>query len=173
MKSPFVIFLCGLPLAGKSTFYENHLKQLDHIFISTDAYIERQCKRVGLTYDQGFDLYIKEACDDLMQQLMTSIRYNKSIIIDQTNLNVKSRKKKLRYIPEFYTKVAIYLPTTLDESIQRNTRPGKIIPKIVLESMNDSIKVPTVEEGFDQVFIGVDSFLSVYPNEMLAESDVV
>lgn len=159
---PFAIFMCGLPLAGKSTFYNKNLKHLDHIFLSTDDYIERQCKKVDMTYNQGFELYIKEACDDLMNQLLLSIRYKKSFIIDQTNLNVKSRKKKLRHIPEYYYKVAVYLPITPEESIQRNTRPGKTIPEDVIKSMHKSIQLPTVEEGFDEVFMSVDDFLTVH-----------
>lgn len=153
IKEPFIVLMCGLPLAGKSTFYNDYLKEQDHVFISTDDYIEKQCQRVGLTYNQGFDLYIKEACDDLVQQLLLSIRYDKNIIIDQTNLNPKSRKKKLRFVPEYYHKVAIYLPITLEESIKRNTRIGKIIPENVIRSMSESITLPTKEEGFNSVFI--------------------
>lgn len=172
MRTPFFIMLIGLPLAGKSTFYENYLKQSDHTFLSTDDYIERQCKKVGFTYNQGFELYIKEACNDLMQQLRVSILHNKSIVVDQTNLNVKSRKRKLKLIPDHYHKVAIYLPITVEESLRRNTRPGKIIPESVIRSMNDSIQIPTVEEGFDEVFIGIDSFLSVCPAGLKVESVV-
>lgn len=172
MKSPFVIFLCGLPLAGKSTFYENYLKQSDHTFLSTDDYIEKQCKENDLTYNQGFEYLIRPACDWLHTELKRAVE-SENIIIDQTNLNVKSRKRKLKLIPAYYHKVAVYLPITLEESLQRNTRPGKIIPEDVIRSMNDSIKIPTVEEGFDQVFIGVDSFLNVYPNGLSAETEVV
>ena len=172
MKEPFVIFMCGLPLAGKSTFCENHLTDVEYIFGSTDDYIEKQCQRQGITYNEGFHTYIEEACANLVQQLILSVRHNKNIVIDQTNLSLKARKKKLKYIPEYYHKVAIHLPITLEESIERNTRPGKIIPEDVLKSMAQSIKLPTVEEGFDQVFIGVDSFLSVYPDGLKVQDEL-
>jgi predicted kinase len=172
MKEPFVIFMCGLPLAGKSTFCENYLTDVEYIFGSTDDYIEKQCKRQGITYNEGFHTYIEEACTNLVQQLILSVRYNKNIVIDQTNLSPKTRKKKLKYIPEYYHKVAIHLPITLEESISRNTRPGKIIPEDVLKSMAQSIKLPKTEEGFDEVFIGVDSFLSVYPDGLTTETTV-
>ena len=161
MKSQFCIFFVGLPLAGKSTFYNEHLKQMDHVLISTDEYIEKHCKKSNLTYNEGFDLYIKDACSDLVNQLLFATQNKKNIIIDQTNLNPKSRKKKLKFIPKDYHKVAIYFPITLEESIRRNTRPGKIIPLNVLKSMYESIKLPTVEEGFDEVCM-VDDFKTVH-----------
>lgn len=172
MKSPFFIMLIGLPLAGKSTFYENYLKQSDHTFLSTDDYIEKQCKENDLTYNQGFEYLIRPACDWLHTELKRAVE-SQNIIIDQTNLNVKSRKRKLKLIPNHYHKTAIYLPITLEESLRRNTRPGKIIPENVIRSMNDSIQIPTVEECFDQVFIGTDSFLSVYPTGLKVQPVVL
>jgi predicted kinase len=150
--------MCGLPLAGKSTFYNNTLKDYDHVFISTDHYIEIQCKKTGLTYNQGFDLYIKDACDDLMRNLLIAVKNSKNIIIDQTNLNPKSRKKKLRVIPDFYHKIAVYLPITVEESLKRNNRPGKIIPESVIRSMANSIKIPAKHEGFNEVFLNAQEF---------------
>ena len=41
MNQPFLIMLCGLPLAGKSTFCENYLADVDYTFVSTDDYIEK------------------------------------------------------------------------------------------------------------------------------------
>lgn len=115
----------------------------------------------SLSAKEGFDLYIKDACDNLVKQLLFAIENKQNIVIDQTNLNVRSRKKKLKFIPKDYHKAAIYFSITLDESIQRNTRPGKTIPLNVIKSMSESIKLPTVEEGFDEVY-SVDDFKTVH-----------
>ena len=163
MKEPFIILMCGLPLAGKSTFYKNYLEHYDHVLLSTDAYIEKECKKNGLTYNEGFDLYITEACDDLINNLRIAVLHDKNIIVDQTNLNPKSRKKKLRHISEYYHKIAIYLPITIEDSLERNVRPGKTIPESVIRSMSKSIKYPTISEGFDSVFLTPSEFERTLP----------
>jgi Predicted kinase len=100
--------LCGIPTSGKSTYVEK-LKKLDHwkdaVVLSTDSYIEKEAKRMGLTYNQVFDDVIGDATRELELQLNMAKDKGKNIIYDQTNLTIKTRRKKLLKIPSFMLEV--------------------------------------------------------------------
>jgi predicted kinase len=152
---PELVMLCGIPTSGKSTYVEK-LKKLDYwkdaVVLSTDNYIEKQAQRCGLTYNQIFDDVIDNATRELELEFSMAKDKGKNIIWDQTNLSVKTRKKKLVKLPSFYPRGVIYFPISLEEALERNeNREGKYIPKSVLKRMYHQFEVPTIEEGFDYV----------------------
>ena len=152
---PELVMLCGIPTSGKSTYVEK-LKKLDYwkdaVVLSTDDYIEKQAQRCGLTYNQIFDDVIDNATRELELEFSMAKDKGKNIIWDQTNLSVKTRKKKLVKLPSFYPRGVIYFPISLEEALERNeNREGKYIPKSVLKRMYHQFEVPTIEEGFDYV----------------------
>ena len=152
---PECVFLCGIPCSGKSTFV-NELKKIPYwenaAVLSTDAYIEKQAQRCGLTYNQIFDDVIDDATREFELELNMAKDRGENIIYDQTNLTIKTRKKKLSKLPSIYARGVIYFDITLEEALRRNeNREGKYIPKSVLKRMYHQLEVPTLEEGWDYV----------------------
>jgi predicted kinase len=152
------VMLVGIPTSGKSTYVEK-LKKLDYwkdaVVLSTDSYIEKEAKRMGLTYNQVFDDVIDNATRELELQLIMAKDKGKNLIYDQTNLTIKSRRKKLSKLPSFYRRGVIYFEVSLEEALKRNkTREGKFIPESILKRMYHQFEVPTISEGFDYVEVG-------------------
>jgi predicted kinase len=134
----------------------NKLKKLDYwkesVVLSTDNYIEKQAQRCGLTYNQIFDDVIDDATRELELELNMAKDKGKNIIWDQTNLSVKTRRKKLAKLPSFYARGVIYFTVSLEDALERNeNREGKYIPKSVLKRMWHQFEIPTLEEDFDYV----------------------
>ena len=147
--------LCGIPTCGKST-YVNKLKKLDYwkdaVVLSTDNYIEKQAQRLGRTYNQIFDDVIKDATRELELEFNMAKDKGKNIIWDQTNLSIKSRRKKLSKLPSYYHRGVVYFSVSLEDALERNkTREGKFIPESILKRMWHQFEVPTLEEDFDYV----------------------
>jgi len=161
MPIPFVQILCGCPTSGKSTYSLKeiaHPASADTVILSTDNIIEKYAREEGKTYNEVFNDYFFKANAEMYEQLRTAIREKKSVIWDQTNLTVKSRKKKLSNFPSYYIKVAVYFILPYHELVKRNeNRPGKVIPLETLKSMYDSYVVPSCLEGFDRCIYG-DSY---------------
>lgn len=158
MNDPQLIMLCGIPTSGKSTYVENHLLEVecfDYTILSTDSLIEGYARDNGTTYDEAFNLHIKNAQRLLTWNLGAAIGANQNIIWDQTNLTPKARKGKLALVPAHYKKTAVWFNISLEDAMIRNqTRPGKIIPPPVLKSMFRSFIPPALHEGFDKITRG-------------------
>ena len=152
---PELIMLCGIPTSGKSTYVEK-LKKMKYwensVVLSTDAYIEKEAKRVGQTYNEVFDDVIPDATRELELELNMAKDKGKDIIWDQTNLSVKTRRKKLLKLPSFYRRNAVYFEVSLEDALERNKhREGKFIPESILKRMWHQFEIPTRNEDFDYV----------------------
>lgn len=143
--------MVGLPATGKSTYIEKNARP-DLVVLSTDNIIEQMCKEAGVTYNQGFKLFIDEATKGFNYQIGEAIKNEQSIVIDRTNLTAKGRRKLLSRVPNKYNKYALYFPIPTDWNTRLQSRPGKCIPQPVLDNMLLSFQMPTVDEGFDAVF---------------------
>ena len=155
MYIPEIVMLCGIPCSGKST-YVNKLRDYEYwkdaVVLSTDNYIEEQAKRLGMTYNEVFQDCIDEATRQLEMSFVRAKEEGKRIIWDQTNLSIKTRKKKLIKVPSIYKRTAVWFQVDLEEALKRNgTREGKFIPESILKRMYHQFEVPTLEEGFDFV----------------------
>lgn len=150
-----LIMLCGIPTSGKST-YVKKLKKLDYwkdaVVLSTDNYIEEYAKCVGQTYNEVFDDVISDATRELELQLIMAKDKGKDIIWDQTNLSIKTRKKKVSKIPSFYRKSVIYFEISLEDALKRNDlRESKFISKSIIKRMWHQFEIPSHQEDFDYV----------------------
>ena len=160
MYIPELVMLCGIPCSGKST-YVNKLLTYEYwenaIILSTDNYIEEQAKRLGMTYNEVFQDCIDEATRQLEMSFVRAKEEGKRIIWDQTNLSIKTRKKKLTKVPSIYKRTVVWFQVDLEEALKRNeTREGKFIPESILKRMYHQFEIPTLEEGFDFVSCGND-----------------
>lgn len=160
MYIPELVMLVGIPCSGKST-YVNKLRTYEYwenaVVLSTDNYIEEQAKRLGMTYNEVFQDCIDEATRQLEMSFVRAKEEGKRIIWDQTNLSIKTRKKKLIKVPSIYKRTVVWFQVDLEEALKRNkTREGKFIPESILKRMYHQFEIPTLEEGFDFVSCGND-----------------
>ena len=148
---PKCIMLVGVPGSGKSTWIEDNYCNNEEV-ISTDNVIDCVSFLYGMTYDEAFPELIKFAEKAMWKQLETALALKQDVIIDRTNLTATSRRKFFRFL-EGYTFEAIVFPTPDKHEWERrlNSRPGKTIPKRVLDSMVSNMETPTETEGFRKI----------------------
>ena len=149
---PKVYVLVGVPGSGKSTWVGNQDWAKDCVYVSSDKHIDEYAASVGKTYNEVFKEYATTAVSQMLDDVVAAREAGKDIIWDQTSVNVKSRKKKFSMLPNYYH-IAVVFPTPgPEEHARRLNRPGKHIPKDVLESMINTFVMPTEEEGFKEIW---------------------
>ena len=161
MTKPICTVMVGLPGTGKSTIAESMLDTSPFAFVySTDTLIEETAQQNGVTYDEMFLDYIKQATLFMNQRLDIAIEEGSDIIWDQTNLNTKKRSKIINRMKQAgYNVECVFILPPQDTHIsdqtewkhRLNNRPGKTVPPSIMSSMIGSLVTPTTEEGFDSV----------------------
>lgn len=148
---PKLYMLIGVPGSGKSTWISKmDADNLPHI-ASSDNLIQLAAEIQGLTYDDIFHDTIKHAEKTMYELIQIAVDDDRDIIWDQTNLNRKTRAKKLIMIPDHYEKIAVWFPVPSDLNQRLANRPGKTIPFNIVNSMIDNQEYPEIDEGFDRI----------------------
>ncbi len=145
--------LVGVPGSGKSTWVSNQDWAKDCIYVSTDKYVEIHAESLGKTYSEVFEEFMPEAVNLMCQDVIVARNQNKDIIWDQTSTTVKSRLRKFNMLPN-YEHVAVVFDTPKKEELAKrlSSRPGKIIPDHVVNSMIENFEMPSEEEGFKEIW---------------------
>lgn len=145
--------LIGVPGSGKSTWIKSQDWAQEIPVVSSDAYIDQYAANVGKTYNEVFNEYIKVATRLMENQALICQANHLDIIWDQTNVSSKSRKAKLAMLPDYY-KIAVVFKTPEAEEHARRlaNRPGKEIPRAVMESMIANLQLPSEDEGFNEIW---------------------
>ena len=142
--------MCGVPGSGKSTYVAtNHP---DAIVVSRDAI------RFALL-KEGDDYFAYE--DTVLQIFYAEIQNaidsdsEQDIIIDATHLTPKARATCLKELKNLdkVNLVALSIEVPLAIALYRNDkRTGRArVPETVIRNMYRSYRIPTVEEGFNEV----------------------
>jgi predicted kinase len=133
LKMEAIIF-CGVQATGKTTFFKQKFFNT-HIRISMDLLNTRNKEQKFI-----------ETCF-LIQQ-----RY----VVDNTN---PTKEDRARYIPAAkangYKIVGYYFKSGIEDALHRNSlRPGKEnIPEIGIKGTFKKLEIPSLEEGFDELFL--------------------
>jgi predicted kinase len=145
--------LIGVPGSGKTTWAKNQDWFRDCAYISTDKYVEEWAENVGKTYSEVFEEYMPVAVARMAGAVNGARDAGKDIIWDQTSTTLASRTRKFRMLPDYYA-IAIVFQTPDEQEHQRRlkTRPGKVIPEHVLHDMVWNFEMPTLEEGFHEIW---------------------
>lgn len=145
--------LIGVPGSGKSTWVKNQDWAKDCVVVSTDEFVEDYAKEVGSTYNEVFEDYMPTAVKLMTEKVERAREAGKDIIWDQTSMSAKSRKRKFQMLRD-YEHIAVLFKTPEPVELERrlNSRPGKNIPDHVMKSMIKSFDIPTVEEGFKEIW---------------------
>ena len=148
-----VTLLVGLPCSGKSTYAKNLASGaavLSRDDLLTYTYPD-------MTYNQAYThvhsdparlQIFNRAFDRLVTQRS---REQKDLIIDMTNLSLKSRRSMMQRFPHAQFKCVVFLPPFTQIIARNATRPGKSIPFDTLISMSKSFVMPVKQEGFTDI----------------------
>jgi predicted kinase len=145
--------LVGVPASGKSTWVKNQDWASDCVVVSTDEFVETYAQEIGSTYSEVFDDYMPTAVKLMADKVVRAREAGKDIIWDQTSTGVTARTRKFNMLPD-YEHIAVVFKTPEKEELDRRllSRPGKNIPDHVMRSMIDHFEMPSLDEGFSQVW---------------------
>lgn len=147
--------LVGVPGSGKSTWINNQDWSKGCMYISTDKFVEEYAEKVGKTYSEVFKEIMPKAVELMVAEVILARTEGRDIIWDQTSTTTESRRKKFRMLPDYEHIAIVFKTPEHDELVRRlNSRPGKVIPWDVMETMINNWEEPYLDEGFNQIWYG-------------------
>jgi predicted kinase len=151
------VVLIGCPGSGKSTFTKSWLEDFPNTHIaSTDAMIDEYAAKHGITYTEAWGrISMKHYERTMFAQMYTAINEHKHVLVDQTNMSIKIRAKKIAHLGT--TKLVAIVFDVPDEELYRRLdhrarTTGKIITSGIVKNMLKNYQEPTKEEGFSYIW---------------------
>ena len=145
--------LIGVPGAGKSTWIKNQEWMQDMPIVSTDPFVEEYAKEQGKTYSQVFADYMPVAVKLMANQALICQANNMDLVWDQTSTTQVSRLRKFNTLPKYDHIAIVFRTPDRDElDVRLASRPGKHVPKTVIDDMIANWEEPTLEEGFSEIW---------------------
>jgi predicted kinase len=145
--------LIGIPCSGKSSWHCDQ-EWLQHAaYISTDIYVEEYAKNMGKTYSEVFQEVMPKCVDYMAGDVVHAREAGRDIVWDQTSITCASRAKKFNMLPEYHAIAVVFRTPSRDElDVRLSGRPGKHIPKKVIDIMIQNWEEPTLKEGFKEIW---------------------
>lgn len=157
-----LIMAIGLPCSGKDTVIEEWYRSVmvPTYTASTDAIIEMVASELRISYHEAFKInFVYPFAVKLMNfGVERAIAKGHDVIWNQTNLTPSVRKYKLTMFSRagYLKRALVILPPSIDELLARNTvrqsKTGKYIDKDIFINMKNIFTVPTLDEGFHEIW---------------------
>jgi predicted kinase len=145
--------LIGVPASGKSTWVSTQEWARDCVVVSTDEFVEAHAQEIGSTYSEVFKDYMPTAVNLMAEKVIKAREEGKDIIWDQTSTTVKSRLRKFNMLRDYDHIAVVFKTPDRDElDVRLSGRPGKHIPKRVVDAMIADFEMPNEEEGFKEIW---------------------
>lgn len=157
LKPTFTV-LVGLPMCGKSTWTAQNIMEGD-VILSLDGIMEEAGKMFhGI--DNDYEMCYRTVDVKLIKRIYNdrfdlAIKERKNIIVDKTNLTVKTRRRLLARVPREYRRIAVTFNWDMlvleERNQQRRITHNKFIPASVIKSMSEQYVAVGSDEGFNTI----------------------
>lgn len=150
-----ITWLVGPPASGKSTWVDKNAKGA--FIISRDDIVDELRKGTNASYADTFSdsVFQSKVNRSLDARISRGISGKSDVVVDMTNMTVKSRAKIMKLVPLHWEKVAVVFQTPRSEIIRRLKRreeeTGKRVGLDIVDRMMCSYEEPTEKEGFDRI----------------------
>ncbi len=162
-RKPVCYMLIGPPACGKSTYRATLIATLiNPVVVSGDDLIEADAARLGLTYDQAFPLMDFKVQKKMLREAFDgAVKAKSDIVVDRTNMSVKSRRSFLSSLPSDYKRVGVVFQFEQEALFarlhKRGKETGKSVPHKTVMEMIERFQPPADGE-FHEV-ININSFV--------------
>ena len=138
-----MIVLVGVPGSGKSTWAKAQNCQV----LSSDDFRHMLC---GDETNQNIHQQVFAAMRHILRARLETAQA--TTIIDATNLRVRGRRPWIQMARKFGARVeAMYFDVPPAVALERNELRERRVPPEVIHKMYETMQLPTVGEGFDEV----------------------
>jgi len=154
-KIPELIVMVGLSGSGKSTKAKELATIHNAQIISSDAI------RKELWGDEADQRFPEEVFTTLQKRMRQFLQNGQSVIVDATNLTMKSRRcimECTRKIP--CKKIAYIMATPIYDCKRHDHNRTRQVGDSVIEEQRTHFQVPFPEEGFDEIIIHAPKYSS-------------
>lgn len=147
MFKPILILMVGVCGSGKTTKAKDLAVKYNATIISSDSI------RVEL-YDINDQEHNNEVFDLLHKRVRELLKNNINVIVDATNITMKSRRKFMDYDA---TKVAYIMRTDYGICVARDLNRERTVGEHVIKAQIAKFQIPFYEEGFDEIIFDNDN----------------
>lgn len=170
----FFIMCVGLPCSGKTNWLATELVPyladagIYAEMLSTEDIVDFCATATHKSYNEVFHNVIDNANKVVEARMALGSFMNMNIILDQTNLTTKSRKRKMDNLTnkDNYYKVAVKFSEELDvlnKRLEERNKTGKSISDSVFESMYSRAEEINSLEDFDDILTPEEFRLKYMP----------
>jgi len=159
MQSPFLVILCGIPCAGKSTLAREIANMLESRFkYSTVVVGSDDFRHMIPTYQSRFKPELEQFVRSVTYETVkVALRNGLLVISDDTNYYTSVRRQLVRTAQRCKADYAIiYVNTPLDVAIKWNKERGEPIPGSLIEEIYYKLDEPGKEYKWDKPLMVVD-----------------
>lgn len=144
MNKPILISMCGFQCSGKTTKAKKLSKKYNFKYLCADDY------REFYPYWSDNKVFI-----ELYKQMNIFLSQGKSVIIDVTSIDIKTRKLLLDNIKHDCLKYIFIMDTPFEECLdrlkKRNKKISRQVPIEVLYKYKEDFITPSTQEGWDKI----------------------
>lgn len=154
-KIPNLTIMVGISGSGKTSAAQRLSNDLGNCILSSDEL------RKELLADENDQSNNTMAFDELHKRICKKLSEGVNIIVDATNLSLKSRKsifEKVNALNIPHTTTAYIMPKPIEQCIMDNNSRSRIVPEEVIRKQASYFQMPFLEEGFDSIIIDETSY---------------
>jgi len=156
---PFLVILCGVPCAGKSTLANELAARLESQYGYSTAVVSSDTfRRMVPTYQVKFEPELEQFVrDSASETVRNGLKNGLLVISDDINYYASIRRKLVRVTQECRGDYAIvYVNTPLELALDWNRKRGEPVPNSLVEEVYYKFDEPGKEYKWDKPFLTVD-----------------